>query len=520
MAFGITFRLISAGVVLIGVRTFAEGSVALHTRGQVETSKWVAPASVHTELPAPVSTYPYTYEHKTVQWDPAKTALVIVNVWDQLKAPVVWNRMDELAPHINDAATAARTEGILIVHAPSGTMDFYNDTPQRARCLAAPPVDLAPLPEASALPMPVDVSDNGWEGPVRAGTPQTRQHPAIEIAESDAVGEGAEVYGLLKQRGIENVILMGVHANFDLLNGPTGIRQMKAQGLNVLLVRDLTDSRYNPEKSPQVSHVRGTELVVDYLEQLGCPTIESTDLTGRAAFRFAEDQRPHVAFIVSDDHYHADKTLPDFGRYLREKEGFCVSVLHGEGGNSIPGMENLANADVAVVFVRRLGLPAAQLQKLRDFVASGKSIVGMRTASHAFKMKNAPDGSYPVPDGLAEWGSFDHDILGGSYTGHGSNELGADIKNVNPSHPIMRGVEPLAWHSGGSLYDAKPIARDATLLMEGSTSEGTQPVTWLRDAGPGHGKVFYTSLGYPDDFKEPAFRQLMVNALHWAGDKP
>ncbi len=495
---------------------FSEGALALHTRGQIASSQWVAPEKINTDLDAPVSDRAFTYFHKTLQWDSAKTAVVIVDLWDQSQAPWVGKRMDELAPHINEAARAARSKGLLVVHAPGGVTDYYKDTPQRAQCLEVEPVALVAMEESPALP--VDASDNGWEGPVRADKPQTRQHPAIEIAEGDAVGEGAEVYGLLKKRGIENVILMGVHANFALLDGPTGIRQVKAQGLNVVLVRDLTDSRYNPEKAPRVSHIRGTELVVDCLEQLGCPTVESTDLTGKAAFRFAEDTRPHLAMIVSDDHYHADKTLPEFARFLRETEGLHVSVLHGEGGHSIPGMENLATADAVLVFVRRLGLPSDQLKMLRDFVASGKAVIGLRTASHAFKLKNKPDGSYEIPEGSAEWGTFDPEILGGSYTGHEANEIGADIRNLPVDHPILKGVEPAAWHSLGSLYNTGKVADGALCLQEGSIPGVTEAVTWIREAAPGRGKVFYTSLGHPADFSEPAFRQLLVNGLKWAVD--
>ncbi len=493
---------------------FSEDALALHTRDQMATADWVAPEKVNTDLDAPVSDRAFTYVHRTLQWDSAKTALVIVDLWDQAQAPLIAKRMDELAPHINEAARAAREKGLLVVHAPGGVTDYYKDTPQRTRCLEVAPVALVALEEGPALP--VDASDNGWEGPVRPDKPQTRQHPAIEIAEVDVIGEGAEVYGLLKKRGIENVILMGVHANFAQLDGPTGIRQMKAQGLNVVLVRDLTDSRYNPEKAPRVSHIRGTELVVDYLEQLGCPTLESTDLTGEAAFRFAEDTRPHLAMIVSDDHYHADKTLPEFARFLRETEDLHVSVLHGEGGHSIPGMENLATADAVLVFVRRLGLPSGQLKMLRDFVASGKPVIGLRTASHAFKLKNKPDGSYEVPEGSAEWGAFDPEILGGSYTGHEANEIGADIKNLVVDHPILKGVEPVAWHSLGSLYNTGKLAEGALRLQEGSIPGVTEAVTWIREAAPGRGKVFYTSLGHPADFGEPAFRQLLVNGIKWS----
>ena len=34
------------------------------------------------------------------------------------------------------------------------------------------------------------------------------------------------------------------------------------------------------------------------------------------------------------------------------------------------------------------------------------------------------------------------------------------------------------------------------------------------------GRVFYTSLGHPDDFKDPHFRRLLLNGILWALDKP
>jgi type 1 glutamine amidotransferase len=149
-------------------------------------------------------------------------------------------------------------------------------------------------------------------------------------------------------------------------------------------------------------------------------------------------------------------------------------------------------------------------------VASGKPLVGLRTASHAFKLKRGPDGSYPIPEGSAEWGAFDAEVLGGSYSGHEANEIGADIKNVKPDHPILQGVAPAAWHSLGSLYNTGKIVDGAVILQEGSIPGVSEAVTWIREPAPGRGKVFYTSLGHPEDFKESAFRHLLVNALRWS----
>ena len=53
-------------------------------------------------------------------------------------------------------------------------------------------------------------------------------------------------------------------------------------GMNVVLARDLTDATYDPRKRPWVSHVRGTELVVEHVETYWCPSIDSSDLVDRA----------------------------------------------------------------------------------------------------------------------------------------------------------------------------------------------------------------------------------------------
>ncbi|MBN2311585.1 MAG: cysteine hydrolase family protein, partial [Candidatus Hydrogenedentes bacterium] len=305
-----------------------EGKLILHTRSRpAELGREESPAIVY----------------KTVEWDPKKTAIVICDVWNTMKCAIPADRVAELAPRINEVVSAARRQGVLIIHAPSGTMDFYKGTPQRARCTDAPAVETAvplkwnPLDETREAPLPIDDSDGGWEGPVAEGpAPQTRQHPAIEIAEEDAIGDGADIYYLLEQRGIENVILTGVHTNMCILGRPFGIRQLTYLGKNVLLLRDLTDGLYNPEKAPEVSHFRGTDLVIEHIETYWCPTVVSTDFVGRPPFRFKDDHRPHVVFFVSDDHYGADKTLPRYAQSLREHYDVHCTVLHGEGRHEAP----------------------------------------------------------------------------------------------------------------------------------------------------------------------------------------
>ena len=470
--------------------------------------------------------------YKTVEIDPRKTAIIVCDMWNTMCNATAARRVAELAPRLNEVLVEARKHGVLIIHSPSGTVDFYKDTPARRRCAQAPKVETkAPLewnhlnPDREP-PMPVETPNGGWEGPCTKEIPQTRQHPAIAIDDSvDGIGSTADVYYLLEQRGIENVILTGVHTNMCVLGRPFGIRQLTYLGKRVFLMRDMTDCLYNPKQKPCVNHFRGTDLVVEHIEKYWCPTLASTSLLNRPEFHFKEDGRPHVVFIVSDDHYHADKTLPSFAQMLREKYNCRCSVLHGRHKSDIPDAAQIDGADCVVVFVRRLLLPRQQLAALRRYLQAGRPLVGLRTASHAFASQYEYPEGYKTPAGKDEWPEFDARVLGGNYHGHGPNDLGTDVANVEKAagHPILAGVEPAKWHSVGSLYFTSPIAKNATLLMTGSgkTKSGeplTEPLTWTRTHNGG--RVVYTGLGHWDDFKVSQFRKLLVNSIFWAMDRP
>jgi hypothetical protein len=116
-----------------------------------------------------------------------------------------------------------------------------------------------------------------FEGPPY---PWSREHPAIDIIGFDGVSEsGQEIYNFCKQEGIDKIVLMGVHTNICILNRGFGARQMTRLGFEVVLARDLTDSMYDSRTRPFVSHTRGTELVIDHIETMWCPSILSDDLT-------------------------------------------------------------------------------------------------------------------------------------------------------------------------------------------------------------------------------------------------
>lgn len=237
-----------------------------------------------------------------MSWDSARTAIVLCDMWDTHTCPSAAARVAEMAPRMNQVVKAARARGVFIIHCPSGTMGFYKDTPQRKLAQAAPPVEpRVPLQRwckidlAAEAPLPIDDTDGGCdcERTWKQGDPYpwSRQNAAIEIAEGDAITDSAEAYYLMEQRGIENVIVMGVHLNMCVLGRPFAIRQLVAQGKNVVLMRDLTDTMYNPAQRPFVSHFAGTELMIGHVEKYWCPTITSTAFLGGAPFRFEGDTR-------------------------------------------------------------------------------------------------------------------------------------------------------------------------------------------------------------------------------------
>ncbi len=296
-----------------------------------------------------------------LQWDTGQTAIVVCDMWDKHWCPSATDRVGEMAPRMNEVLKAARAKGVFIIHCPSSTLDFYKDHPARKRAMAAPKVDTKiPLQNWCSLDtdkesaLPIDDSDEGCDG---CATCQpygawTRQIATLEIHDGDAITDSAEAYFLMRERGITNVIVMGVHANMCVLGRPFSIRQMRNQGQNVVLMRDLTDAMYNSYAAPYVNHFRGTELIVEHIEQYWCPSITSAAFLGGEPFRFRADQPPKVVFLIGEDEYKTWETLPKFADQFVGWRGLETVVVQQSPNNKndFPGFaEAMDGADLLVV---------------------------------------------------------------------------------------------------------------------------------------------------------------------------
>ena len=220
---------ICLGCSLIAMSSFAEdATLKLNLRGRKEIGENTGRFQA-TVTPA--------------EWDAKKTAIVVCDMWDRHTCPNSEQRVAQMAPRMNEVLKAARAKGVLIIHCPSNTMEFYKDHPGRKLAMQAPPVETKrPLENWCYLDkdregaLPIDDSDGGCdcERTWKPGDPYpwTREIATLEIADGDAITDSAEAYYLMKQRGIENLIVMGVHTNMCVLGRPFSIRQMVYQGMN------------------------------------------------------------------------------------------------------------------------------------------------------------------------------------------------------------------------------------------------------------------------------------------------
>lgn len=233
----------------------------------------------------------------------------------------------------------------------------------------------------------------------------------------------------------------------------------------------------------------------------------------------ADAPQPHVVMLVAEREYNTDQTLPVFARqHLNEDYQSTFVFADPKDANRLVGIEAVKSADVLLVSVRRRTLTKAQLDVVREYVAAGKPVIGIRTASHAFCLRNQTP-----PEGRVAWPEFDQQVFGGNYSNHYGNALKTTVAlaPIPQGHgsAVLRGLESTQpFTAGGSLYRVSPLSSGTTVLLTGRVDgKPSEPVAWTFRRKDG-GKSFYTSLGHVEDFKGDVLPSLLVNAIDWCLD--
>jgi type 1 glutamine amidotransferase len=222
------------------------------------------------------------------------------------------------------------------------------------------------------------------------------------------------------------------------------------------------------------------------------------------SFATDQDEPPlKVALLSGSAEYHSDDSLTAFADDLEKTYRIqCTKIFAKDGaGDPIPNLEAIDTSDLLILFTRRLKPPKDQLDRFKQYCDSGKPILGIRTASHAFQ----------------DWLAFDAEVLGGNYKGHYNEDpvTQVSIAEKAKQHPILARIEPFS--SKSTLYKNTGIADDVELLLTGAIPDHTEPLAWTRTHKSA--RIFYTSLGSPADFKNPTFLRLLTNALFWTTNR-
>lgn len=257
-------------------------------------------------------------------------------------------------------------------------------------------------------------------------------------------------------------------------------------------------------------------------------------------------QGKQIVLISGDEEYRSEEELPQLAKILALRHGFRTTVLfaiHPASGtieptvlDNIPGLEALESADLMILATRFRDLPDAQMKYIDQYVQSGRPILALRTATHAFKIPQGKTYARYSFDSK-EWdGGFGRQILGETWVSHHGNHGVESTRGViapgAETHPILRGCEEI-WVPTDVYTVRLPMREGCQPLVLGQVLEGMQPtdkpvtnaknqpmmpVAWIKTYAGAQGqtgRVFTTTMGSAVDLSNEGFRRLLVNASYW-----
>ena len=273
----------------------------------------------------------------------------------------------------------------------------------------------------------------------------------------------------------------------------------------------------------------------------------------------------HVVLISGDEEYRSEEALPQLGKILSQRHGFKCTVLFAidpETGvidpnnqNNIPGLQSLKTADLMIICTRFRSLPDEQMQQIDDYLRSGRPVIGLRTATHAFQFRKPGKWSHygnGYRGELKEWtDGFGRLVLGEKWISHHGGHKQESTRGLIPptarKHPINRGIRDGDVWGPSDVYgvrlplpgDSRPVvlgqvikrkgefdAEDPCFGMrpddgppvEGKKNDPMMPIAWTKTyqiPGGKPGRSFTSTLGASTDLIPAGSRRLIVNAAYW-----
>ena len=259
----------------------------------------------------------------------------------------------------------------------------------------------------------------------------------------------------------------------------------------------------------------------------------------------AAEGRPKIVFVTGDEEYRSEESMPMLAAILKRELGAETVVgysldsagyIDPNNVRAISRLDELADADLMVVFARFRQLPADMAHKITDYAESGRPMVGFRTATHTFRYTEPADSALMHLND--EWPARVFGQQWITHHGHfadGHGRLTAvSLVDDRAGHPVLRGVDTFQAYSwlyhvdGGDWKlsgDSDPLLTGHSLrsqhAADGKLDEFPldNPVAWTKTYTGESGtpaRVFFTTLGHPYDFREEAMRKLALNGIYWA----
>ncbi|MEM1067289.1 MAG: family 16 glycoside hydrolase [Planctomycetota bacterium] len=252
-----------------------------------------------------------------------------------------------------------------------------------------------------------------------------------------------------------------------------------------------------------------------------------------------------IVWIAAEQSYRSELSMPMMARILA-RHGFECTVLFAidsETGeidprvkNNIPGLQALESADLLVAFMRWRELPDEQMKYIIDYTESGKPVIGIRNATHAFRYDESSASPYAKYDWQSESpkGGWGKRVLGETWVSHYGKNLvestRCDVINFAASHPIFRGTRRSFWIPDDVYGISEALSGDSEPMLLGQPLVGWSeddepvetkqpvPIAWTKTHEGKSGasaRVFTTTMGHGDAFKIADFRRMLVNACYW-----
>jgi hypothetical protein len=291
---------------------------------------------------------------------------------------------------------------------------------------------------------------------------------------------------------------------------------------------------------------------------------------------------PKIVLISGDEEYRSEEALPQLAKILSTTHGFNCTVLFAQDPEqpgivnpnyvrNIPRLESLKTSDLMIIFTRFRALPDEQMQHIDDYLKSGKPVIGIRTATHAFNFtKNDSTSNWKqygnYYSGDDEWkDGFGRLVLGENWISHHGKHKHQSTRGVaapgQEQHPILNGIAQGEIWGSTDVYgvrlplpdDSQPIVLGQVINRVGEYDEndplygmrftdnevaGTEvekdkegkettinrndpmmPVGWIKSyqiPGGQKGKAFTSTIGAATDLLTEGTRRMFINSVFWS----